>query len=172
MQAEYECGGSKQDRGTPSKSLVSLMAAKSVPKKQQYNTPMKPANVIYLYLSWFMNLISRISVSIIPISYNLWMSIQIIGYVIMIIIDAILSASSLRTVAHKCYWDGYLGMKTPDASQKKQNTDKIESRIDAESQAPISLSLIWIYPNKQRQANQNTSWHRNRTCGISGRYRY
>ena len=44
------------------------------------------------------------------------MSIQIIGYVIMIIIDAILSASNLRTVAHKCYWDGYLGMNTSDAT--------------------------------------------------------
>jgi hypothetical protein len=115
-QAEYECGGSKQDRGTPTKSLMSLMAAKSVPKKQQYNTPIRPANVIYLYLSWFMILISRNSVSIIPISYNIWISIQIIGYIITIIIDTILSASNLRKVAHKCYCDGYLGMHTSDAT--------------------------------------------------------
>jgi hypothetical protein len=34
----------------------------------------------------------------------------------MIIIDPILSASNLRTVAHKCYCDGYLGMNTSDAT--------------------------------------------------------
>ena len=44
------------------------------------------------------------------------MSIPIIGCVIMIIFDPILSASNLRTVAHKCYWDGYLGMKTSDTT--------------------------------------------------------
>ena len=34
----------------------------------------------------------------------------------MIIIDTILSASNLRTVAHKDYCDGYLGMHTSDAT--------------------------------------------------------
>ena len=34
----------------------------------------------------------------------------------MIIIDPILSASNLRTVAHRCYCDGYLGMNTSDAT--------------------------------------------------------
>ena len=34
----------------------------------------------------------------------------------MIIIDPILSASNLRTVAHKYYCDGYLGMHTSDAT--------------------------------------------------------
>ena len=49
-QAEYERGSSKQDRSTPTKSLRSLMVAKSVPKKQQTNISIRPANIIYLYL--------------------------------------------------------------------------------------------------------------------------
>ena len=41
-------------------------------------------------LCWFMILISKNSISRIPISYNIWICIQIIWYIIMIIIDTIL----------------------------------------------------------------------------------